>query len=218
MFKNIEVTQELLNYIYDHSSSLHPIQKEILEYNKSLGDVQKMQISETQALFLQFLIRINNVSSCLEIGTFTGFSALSMALVLPIDGKLVALDKDRTIIDMAKFFFKRAEIENKISTIVDDAKKSLKSLLEANSAFDLIFIDADKSNYINYFDFAIKLVKRNGIIIFDNVLWRGDVAKKEIIDNQTQDMRKFNNYIKNNKKIEKTILPLGDGLTICRRL
>ena len=218
MFKNIEVTQELLDYIYDHSYSLHPIQKEILKYNKTLGDIQRMQISETQALFLQFLIKINNVSSCLEIGTFTGFSALSMALVLPIEGKLVALDKDKKIIDKAKSFFKKAKVENKISTIVDDARNSLKSLLKVNSVFDLIFIDADKSNYKNYFDFAIKLVKRNGIIIFDNVLWHGDVAKKEIVDNQTEEMRKFNSHIKNDKKTEKTILPLGDGLTICRKL
>ena len=218
MFKNIEVTQELLDYIYDHSSSLHPIQKEILKYNKTLGDIQRMQISETQALFLQFLIKINKVNSCLEIGTFTGFSALSMALVLPIEGKLVALDKDKKITDKAKSFFKKAKVDNKISMIVDDARNSLKSLLKVNSVFDLIFIDADKSNYINYFDFAIKLVKRNGIIIFDNVLWHGDVAKKEIVNNQTEEMRKFNNYIKNDKKIEKTILPLGDGLTICRKL
>jgi len=218
MFKNIEVTQELLDYIYEHSTSLHPVQKEILKYNKTLGDIQRMQISEIQALFLQFLIKINKVNSCLEIGTFTGFSALSMLLALPIDGKLVALDRDKKIIDIAKSFFKKAEIENKISIIIDDAIISLKALLKANSVFDLIFIDADKNNYINYFDFGIKLVKRNGIIIFDNVLWHGDVAKKEIIDNQTEEMRKFNNYIKNDKKIEKIILPLGDGLTICRKL
>ena len=218
MFKNIEVTQELLDYIYEHSSSLHPIQKEILKYNKTLGDIQRMQISEIQALFLQLLIKINKVNSCLEIGTFTGFSALSMLLALPIDGKLVALDRDKKIIDIAKSFFKKAEIENKISIIIDDAIISLKALLKANSVFDLIFVDADKNNYINYFDFAIKLVKRNGIIIFDNVLWHGDVAKKEIIDNQTEEMRKFNNYIKNDKKTEKIILPLGDGLTICRKL
>ena len=181
MFKNIEVTQDLLDYIYNHTSSLHPIQKEILEYNKTLGDIQRMQISETQALFLQFLIKINNVNSCLEIGTFTGFSALSMALALPIDGKLVAIDKDKKIIDMAKYFFKKAEIENKISIIIDDAIISLKALLKANSVFDLIFIDADKNNYINYFDFGIKLVKRNGIIIFDNVLCMVMLQKKKLL-------------------------------------
>ena len=218
MFKNIEVTQDLLDYIYSHTSSLHPIQKEILEYNKTLGDIQRMQISESQALFLQFVIKFNNITSCLEIGTFTGFSALSMALALPVDGKLVALDKDKEIIKVAQSFFKKAKMDNKISTIIENAEKTLKSLIEVNSIFDLVFIDADKANYTTYFDFAINLVKRNGLIIFDNVLWHGDVAKKNITDNQTELIRKFNMYIKNDKKTEKTILPIGDGLTICRKL
>ena len=218
MFKNIEVTQDLLDYIYSHTSPLHPVQKEILEYNKTLGDIQRMQISEPQALFLQFIIKFNNITSCLEIGTFTGFSALSMALVLPIDGKLVALDKDKEIIKVAQSFFKKAKMNNKISTIIENAEKTLKSLIEVNSIFDLVFIDADKANYTTYFDFAINLVKRNGFIIFDNVLWHGDVAKKNVTDNQTELIRKFNMYIKNDKRTEKTILPIGDGLTICRKL
>ena len=218
MFKNIEVTQDLLNYIYSHTSSLHPIQKKILQYNKTLGDIQRMQISESQALFLQFVIKFNNITSCLEIGTFTGFSALSMALALPIDGKLVTLDKDKEISKVAQSFFKKAKMDNKISTIIENAEKSLKSLIEANSIFDLVFIDADKANYTTYFDFAINLVKRNGLIIFDNVLWHGDVAKKNVTDDQTELIRKFNMYIKNDKKTEKTILPIGDGLTICRKL
>ena len=218
MLKNIEVTQDLLDYIYNHSSPIHPIQKEILEYNKMLGEIQRMQISEQQALFLQFLIKLNNITSCLEIGTFTGFSALSIALALPIDGKLVVVDKDKETIEVAQSFFKKAKVENKISIIVENAEKALKSLINDNSIFDLIFIDADKGNYINYFDFALNLVKRNGLIVFDNVLWHGDVAKKNLIDNQTEIIRKFNIYIKNDKKTEKTILPLGDGLTICRKL
>jgi predicted O-methyltransferase YrrM len=218
MLKNIEVTQDLLNYIYSHTSSLHPIQKEILQYNKTLGDIQRMQISESQALFLQFVIKFNNITSCLEIGTFTGFSALSMALALPIDGKLVALDKDKEISKVAQSFFKKAKMDNKISTIIEKAEKTLKSLIEVNSIFDLVFIDADKANYTTYFDFAINLVKRNGLIIFDNVLWHGDVAKKNVTDDQTELIRKFNMYIKNDKKTEKTILPIGDGLTICRKL
>ena len=218
MLKNIEVTQDLLDYIYNHSSPIHPIQKEILEYNKTLGDIQRMQISEQQALFLQFLIKLNNITSCLEIGTFTGFSALAIALALPINGKLVVLDKDKETIKVAQSFFKKAKVENKISIIVENAEKALKSLIDVNSIFDLIFIDADKGNYINYFDFALNLVKRNGLIVFDNVLWHGDVAKKNVTDNQTEIIRKFNIYIKNDKKTEKTILPLGDGLTICRKL
>ena len=218
MFKNIEVTQDLLDYIYSHTSLMHPIQKEILQYNQKLGDIKRMQISEPQALFLQFIIKFNNINSCLEIGTFTGFSTLSMALALPIDGKLVALDKDKEIIKVAQSFFKKAKMDNKISIIIENAEKTLKSLIQVNSAFDLVFVDADKANYTNYFDFALNLVKRNGLIIFDNVLWHGDVAKKNITDNQTELIRKFNMYIKNDKKTEKTILPLGDGLTICRKL
>ena len=218
MLKNIEVTQDLLDYIYNHTQPLHPVQKDILTHNKTLGDIQRMQISEPQALFLQFIIKFNNITSCLEIGTFTGFSALSMALVLPIDGKLVALDKDKEIIKVAQSFFKKAKMDNKISTIIENAEKTLKSLIEVNSIFDLVFIDADKANYTTYFDFAINLVKRNGLIIFDNVLWHGDVAKKNVTDDQTELIRKFNMYIKNDKKTEKTILPIGDGLTICRKL
>ena len=218
MFKNIEVTQDLLDYIYSHTSPLHPVQKEILKYNKTLGNIRRMQISEPQALFLQFLIKLHNITSCLEIGTFTGFSALAIALALPMDGKLVVLDKDKETIKVAQSFFKKAKVENKISIFVENAEKALKSLIDVNSIFDLIFIDADKGNYINYFDFALNLVKRNGLIVFDNVLWHGDVAKKNVTDNQTEIIRKFNIYIKNDKKTEKTILPLGDGLTICRKL
>ena len=218
MFKNIEVTQDLLDYIYNHTSSLHVIQKEILEYNKTLGDIQRLQISETQALFLQFIIKFNKITSCLEIGTFTGFSTLSMALALPIDGKLVAIDKDKETVKVAQSFFKKAKMENKISIIVENAEKALKSLIEVNSVFELVFIDADKANYTKYFDFALNLVQRNGLIIFDNVLWHGDVAKKNITNDHTELIRKFNIYIKNDKRSEKIILPIGDGLTICRKL
>ena len=218
MFKNIEVTQELLDYIYDHSSSLHPIQKEIIKYNKTLGDIQRMQISETQALFLQFLIKINNVNGCLEIGTFTGFSALSMALALPEVGKLITLDNDEKIVEIAKNFFKKGNLESKIETIVGPALDSLKKIIKEKKTFDLIFIDADKGNYINYYESCLSLISKRALIIFDNVLWHGDVYKKSITDKQTNTMRDFNEFIKNDRRIEKFIIPIGDGLTICRKL
>ena len=218
MFKNIEVTQELLDYIYDHSSSLHPIQKEIIKYNKTLGDIQRMQISETQALFLQFLIKINNVNSCLEIGTFTGFSALSMALALPDVGKLITLDNDEKVVEIAKNFFKKGNLESKIETILAPALDTLKKIIQEKKTFDLIFIDADKGNYINYYESCLSLISKRALIIFDNVLWHGDVYKKSITDKQTNTMRDFNEFIKNDRRIEKFIIPIGDGLTICRKL
>jgi len=218
MLKNIEVTQDLLDYVYDHSHPLHPVQKDILNHNKTLGDIQRMQISETQGHFLQLIIKLYKVVNCLEIGTFTGFSALTMALALPDKGKIITLDHDVKISEVAKTFFKKANLENKINTEIASALETLKIFSKNRKTFDLIFVDADKGNYINYFDLSLNLIKKNGLIIFDNVLWHGDVVKKSINDKQTQIMREFNKYIKNDRRTEKTILALGDGLTICRKL
>ena len=218
MLKNIEVTQDLLDYVYAHSYSLHPVQKDILNHNKTLGDIQRMQISETQGHFLQLIIKLYKVVNCLEIGTFTGFSALTMALALPDKGKIITLDHDVKISEVAKTFFKKANLENKINTEIASALETLKIFSKNRRTFDLIFVDADKGNYINYFDLSLNLIKKNGLIIFDNVLWHGDVVKKSINDKQTQIMREFNKYIKNDRRTEKTILALGDGLTICRKL
>jgi|TARA_B100001079_G_scaffold42777_1_gene33971 predicted O-methyltransferase YrrM len=218
MLKNLKLTQELLDYIYSHTHHLHPVQKDILKHNDSLGDLQRMQISETQAHLLQLIIMISNVKNCLEIGTFTGFSSLSMALALPNNGQITTLDHDNKIVEVAKKFFKKAELDKKILTIVAPALDSLKKLTKNNKFFDLIFIDADKDNYINYFNLSLDLIKRGGIIIIDNVFWHGDVYDKTNNDKKTNIIRKFNLYVKNDKRVEKFILPLGDGLTICKKL
>ncbi len=218
MLKNLKLTQELLDYIYSHTHHLHPVQKDILKHNDSLGDLQRMQISETQAHLLQLIIMITNAKNCLEIGTFTGFSSLSMALALPNNGQITTLDHDNKTVEVAKKFFKKAELDKKILTIVAPALDSLKKLAKNNKFFDLIFIDADKDNYINYFNLSLDLIKRGGIIIIDNVFWHGDVYDKTNNDKKTNIIRKFNLYVKNDKRVEKFILPLGDGLTICKKL
>ncbi len=218
MLKNVEVTQELLNYIYNHTKPLHDVQKDILLHNKNLGDLQRMQISETQAHLLQLIIKINDVKNCLEIGTFTGFSSFSMALALPHDGKLITLDHDEKMVKIAEKFFKKGNLENKIKTIVGPAIDSLKKIIQEKKTFDLIFIDADKGNYINYYNSCLSLITNRSLIIFDNVLWHGDVYKKSITDKQTNKMRNFNEFIKNDRRIEKFIIPIGDGLTVCRKL
>ena len=128
MLKNIEVTQDLLNYIYDHSQPLHPVQKDILNHNKTLGDIQRMQISEVQGHFLQLIIKINNVKNCLEVGSFTGFSSLTMALALPNGGKLTTLDHDKKTVHVAKDFFKKGNLDNKIEIIISPALETLKKI------------------------------------------------------------------------------------------
>ena len=218
MLKNLELTHEMLDYITNNTKELHPAQKEILKYNKTLGDLQRMQISETQANFLQLIIKITNVKNCLEIGTFTGFSTLSMALALPDDGLVVTLDKDKKIINTAINFFKKGNLDKKILPIVAPALDTLKKMINDKKIFDLIFIDADKGNYINYFNSSLDLIKSGSIVIVDNVLWHGDAYDNSKNDKQTNTIREFNSYVKNDKRVEKFIIPLGDGLMVCRKL
>ena len=217
MTKSIKIDEVLENYISNNSYELHSVQKEIIEHNKSLGDIKRMQISVTQAYFMQLLIKINNVKQILEIGTFTGYSALSMALAVD-DVFITCLDKNKKTSEIANNFFKKAKVDKKINLIVGTATESLNNLINENKIFDLIFIDADKENYIRYYDLAFKLISKNGLILIDNVLWKGDVANNNKSDRMTNIIRDFNTYIKNDERIEKTILPIGDGITICRKI
>ena len=218
MGKNLQITNDIEKYISDNSLNLSPIQKEIISYNKSLGEIKKMQISESQCHFLHLLIKTCNIKKILEIGTFTGLSTVSMLQALPDDGELIALDKNKKTSDVALNYIKKANQENKIKLIVKPALESIKILKREGKKFDLIFIDADKENYKSYYDHSIDLIKKNGLIIIDNVLWYGDVVKKNKNDKITTFIRDFNSYIKKDKKTEKVMMPIGDGLTICRKL
>ena len=164
------------------------------------------------------MIRLCKIEECLEIGTFTGYSALSMALALPENGRVTTLDNDKKNISIAKSFFEKAKLGDKVMTILGPALDSLKKCAHDKKLFDLIFIDADKKNYIKYFNISLDIIKKEGIIIVDNVLWHGDVYNKTINDKETNIIREFNSHVKNDKRIEKFIIPLGDGLTICRKL
>ena len=214
MPKSIDLTDNLEKYIIDHSEYLTEIQKEILDYNLSLGDQKKLQISISQAQFLQTLIEISDIKKVLEIGSFTGFSALSMALSLPEDGFLISLDKNTEFSKKAKTFYDKANA-NKITQIIKPAIESLKDLENSKRKFDLVFIDADKENYVNYYEKSIELIDKNGLIIIDNVLWHGEVANKSKNDKFTKIIKDFNKHIKDDNRVTKNILPIGDGLTIC---
>ena len=218
MGKNLEITSLLEKYIENFSYALHPIQKEIISYNESLGDIKRMQIAVSQCHFLQLIIRVSNSKKILEIGTFTGLSALSMSLALPDDGNVIALDKNTETNKIATNFFKKAKQEKKIKTIVKPALESINELKKENFFFDIVFIDADKDNYKKYYDSALGLTKKNGLIIIDNVLWHGEVADKNNNEKYTNIIRDFNEHVKNDKKTEQVIIPLGDGFTVCRKL
>jgi predicted O-methyltransferase YrrM len=218
MTKSLKIDEKLEKYISDNSYDLHPVQKEIIKYNNALGNTKRMQISVSQAYFLQLLIKSNNIKNILEIGTFTGYSALSMALAVTSDGIVTCLDKNKETLEKAKSFFKKANLENKIKVILGPALDTLERLKKEKKIFDLVFIDADKENYKKYYDLSMNLIKKKGFILVDNVLWHGDVADPVKNDRFTNIIREFNSLIKNDNRVEKTILPLGDGVTICRKI
>ena len=216
MGRNLKITEKLQKYIDNFSFKLNPIQQEIIDHNNTLGDVKRMQVAISQCHFLHLIIKISNTKNVLEIGTFTGLSALSIALALPEDGKLIALDKDKESNMIAVDFFKKANQDNKIQTIVKPALDSLDEL--KNYKFDMVFIDADKLNYKEYYEKSLKIIKKGGLIIIDNVLWHGEVVDEDNNDKFTLNIRELNDYVSRDKRVEQIIIPLGDGMTVCRVL
>ena len=213
---NLEITEKLQNYINDFGLTLNPVQQEIINYNNTLGDIKRMQVDPSQCYFLHLIIKISNIKNVLEIGTFTGLSTLSISLALPDDGKLIALDKNEETNKVAKSFFKKANQDHKIKTIIKPALESLGEL--SNNKFDMIFIDADKMNYKEYYEKSLGLLNQGGLIIIDNVLWHGEVADEKNNDKFTINIREFNKFVSEDKRVEQIIIPLGDGMTVCRVL
>ena len=216
MGTNLEINDKLQQYIDNFSLKLNPIQQEIIDHNNTLGDIKRMQVATSQCHFLHLIIKTSNIKNVLEIGTFTGLSALSISLALPEDGKLIALDKNEETNKVALNFFKKAKQDHKITTIIKPALESLDEF--KNQKFDMIFIDADKMNYKEYYEKSLKLIKKNGLIIIDNVLWHGEVVDEDNDDKFTINIREFNKYVSNDKRVEQIIVPLGDGMTVCRVL
>ena len=218
MIKSLKINKSLEQYISKNSYDLHPVQKEIIKYNEKLGRIKKMQISVTQGYFFQFFIKTSNIKKILEVGTFTGYSSITMGLALPNTGSVTCLDINKITTETALKFIKKANLQKKINVILGPALNSLKKFIKSNEKFDLIFIDADKENYKNYFDLSIKLLNKNGYIIIDNVLWHGDVANRNKNDKFTNIIREFNSFVKDDIRVEKIILPIGDGITICKKV
>ena len=216
MGKNLEITEKLQKYIDNFSLKLNPVQQEIIDYNNTLGSEKRMQVATSQCHFLHLIIKTSGIKNVLEIGTFTGLSALSIALALPDEGKLIALDKNEETSKVARNFFKKANLDDKIQTMIKPALDSLDEL--KNSKFDMVFIDADKMNYKEYYERSLSLIDKGGLIIVDNVLWHGEVADEDNFDKYTINIREFNSYVASDKRVEQIIVPLGDGMTVCRVL
>ena len=177
-----------------------------------------MQIQPEQGHFLSFLVKLLDARRVLEIGTFTGYSAMTIALAMPADGVLVTCDVDKTAVDIGRPCWGRAGIEGKIDVRLGPALDTIKGLeRDESEAFDLAFIDADKLPYDAYYEYGLKLVRPGGVIVFDNMFQRGEVADPSNRDPRTMAVRALNAKIAADERVDRVVLPFADGMTLTRR-
>ena len=178
-----------------------------------------MQIAPEQGQFMGLLVRLLGARKCLEIGVFTGYSALAVALALPFDGRLVACDVSEEFTAIARRYWEEAGVDAIIRLHLAPAIETLDGLLAdgEGGTFDFAFIDADKVNYAGYFERALELVRPGGLIVVDNVLWDGKVADATVSDPDTTAIRALNESLLSDERIDLSLLPVGDGLTLARK-
>lgn len=211
--RHLHLTTDLYEYMLDKSLREHPVLKSLREDTASM-ELAHMQIVPEQAQFMQFLLKLTRAKNVLELGTFTGYSALAMALALPEDGQVITCDINKEWTKKAPQFWCEAQQEKKINLRMGPALETLYSLLNEGweHRFDFIFIDADKTNYLNYYELALKLINPQGLIAIDNVLWDGKVIDPNETRGQTREIRKLNDLIKNDQRVFISLLPIADGL------
>ena len=211
--KHLQLTPELYEYMLDKSLREHPVLKSLRKDTSSM-ELANMQVAPEQAQFLQFLIRLIGATKVLELGTFTGYSALAMALALPDDGRLITCDVNAEWTKNTNAFWREASQEHKIELRMGPALDTLNQLINEGdtASFDFIFIDADKTNYLNYYEMALKLIQPRGLIAIDNVFWDGNVINPDDVTGQTREIKKLNELIKNDNRVHISLLPIADGL------
>ncbi len=215
-------TLGLENHIYQYLLSVSIREPEVLsKLREETANHPRniMQISPEQGQFMSLLVQLMGAKKALEIGVFTGYSSLVVALALPPEGKMVACDVSEEYTSIARHYWEQAGVADKIDLRIAPAIATLDQLIAAGEAdsFDFAFIDADKSSYDDYYERALKLIRPGGLIAIDNVLWSGQVADSKIQDNRTKKIRTLNEKIHQDERVTISMIPIGDGLTLARR-
>ncbi|WP_058527271.1 class I SAM-dependent methyltransferase [Legionella erythra] len=215
--KHLNITPALYDYMLDVSLREHPVLKALREDTAKM-ELAIMQVAPEQAQFMQFLIKLIQAKRVLEIGTFTGYSALAMALALPEDGELITCDINKEWTANAPSFWQQAGQDKKIRLRLAKALDTLQQLLNEGyrHRFDFIFIDADKTNYLHYYELALQLVSPHGLIAIDNIFWDGKVIDSQVNDGQTREIRRLNELLKQDERVDTSLLAIADGLFLVR--
>ncbi len=214
--KSFLLSSELADYIVSHGTPPDAVQAALVEETAALGAVAGMQIAPEQGAFLTVLTRLIGARRAIEIGTFTGYSALCIARGLPDDGRLLCCDVSEEWTAVGKRAWAKAGVADRIDLRIAPALDTL-AALPADTQFDLAFIDADKPNYANYFDALLPKMRTNGAILVDNVLWDGRVVKPDADDENTVAIRAFNDTVAHDDRVDAVMLPIADGLTLARK-
>jgi caffeoyl-CoA O-methyltransferase len=214
----IELTEQLYDYLLDVSLRDNALLRALRKHTDEM-ESGAMQISADQGQFMALQLKLMQAKRVIEIGTFTGYSALVMALALPSDGRLVACDTNEEWTAIAQRYWDQAGITHKINLQLGPALKTLQKLLEKGEEeqFDAAFIDADKVNLRNYYEKCLQLVRPGGLIMIDNVLWGGEVIDTSNQSADTRAIRELNTYIYNDERVDISLVPIGDGLTLARK-
>lgn len=214
--KSFALSPALHEYIVSHGTPPDALQRELIEETKQLGGISLMQVAPEQGAFLTLLTRLMGARRAVEVGTFTGYSALCIARGLPADGHLLCCDTSEEWTAIGKRYWEKDGVADRIELVIAPAAETLRALPKEES-IDLAFIDADKPGYPLYYEELLARLRPGGIILADNVLWMGRVVDPEVDDEQTEAIRSFNDLLADDVRVDRVMLPIADGLTFARK-
>jgi predicted O-methyltransferase YrrM len=214
--QTINLPDSLYKYILQVTLREHEAGQQLRE-ETAKHPMSRMQIAPDQGQFMALLVKLLNARRALEVGVFTGYSALVVALALPEDGKLVACDVNRDWTDIGKRYWEKAGVARKIDLRIAPAIETLDALVSTGETFDFAFIDADKENYIEYYERILRLLRTGGVVAIDNTLWSGKVADSSENDSETRAIRAFNEHVRRDTRVDLSLVPIGDGLTLAMK-
>lgn len=211
--KHLNLSPELYEYMLQISLREHPVLRALRD-DHATHPLFMMQTAPEQAQFIQMILRLIRAKRVLELGTFMGYTTLAMALALPEEGRVITCDRNPTWTNIALPYWQQAQQAHKIELRIGPALTTLQTLLEQGMAqsFDFIYIDADKTNYLAYYEYALQFVQPNGLIAVDNVFWEGDVIDATINNAQTREIRRLNTFIQHDERVDVSLLAIADGL------